>query len=86
MGQDQARALGRVSDDVVGPRWEFAKNRRRDREAGWEHAGRSIEEDRKTHHKNAGGCQIGGRFGLHPKKGECRCASRRRTWEWMKAG
>ncbi|RWW54174.1 hypothetical protein BHE74_00039263 [Ensete ventricosum] len=63
MGQDQAWALGRGSDDAVGPRWEFAKNRRRDREAGWEHAGRSIEEDRKTHYKNAGDCQIGGNSG-----------------------
>ncbi|RRT48935.1 hypothetical protein B296_00005892 [Ensete ventricosum] len=34
--------------------------------------------------KNAGGCRIGGRFGLHPKKigSGRRCASRRRTREW----
>ncbi|RWV91344.1 hypothetical protein GW17_00046375 [Ensete ventricosum] len=31
-----------------------------DREACWEHIGRSSEEDRKTHHKNAGSCQIDG--------------------------
>ncbi|RWW20478.1 hypothetical protein BHE74_00028875 [Ensete ventricosum] len=29
---------------------------------------RSLEEDWKTHRKNAGGCRIGRRFGLHSKK------------------
>ncbi|RWW76165.1 hypothetical protein BHE74_00015762 [Ensete ventricosum] len=28
------------------------------REARWEHAGRSLEEDRKTRRKNVGGCRI----------------------------
>ncbi|RZR74589.1 hypothetical protein BHM03_00038952, partial [Ensete ventricosum] len=57
---------------------------RRDHEAHWKHTGRSPEEDRKTHRKNTGGYQIGGRFYLHPKKIDsgCRCASRRRTREW----
>ncbi|RRT53044.1 hypothetical protein B296_00030148 [Ensete ventricosum] len=33
---------------------------RRNREACWEHAGRSPEEDRKTQRKNVGDCRIGG--------------------------
>ncbi|RRT55170.1 hypothetical protein B296_00016278 [Ensete ventricosum] len=33
---------------------------RRDREARWEYAGRSPEEDQKTHRKNAGGYRIDG--------------------------
>ncbi|RRT42980.1 hypothetical protein B296_00021955 [Ensete ventricosum] len=35
--------------------------------------------------KLAGSCQIGRRFGLHPKKIDNgrQCASRRRTQEWM---
>ncbi|RWW44001.1 hypothetical protein BHE74_00050281, partial [Ensete ventricosum] len=41
------------SNDVVRARGEFAK------EIG-KLAGRSLEEDRKTHRKNAGGCWIGG--------------------------
>ncbi|RZS24271.1 hypothetical protein BHM03_00057321 [Ensete ventricosum] len=61
--------------------------RRRDWEVRWEHARRSPEEDRKTRCKNARGCRIDGRFGLHPKKidSERRCASRRRTYEWTQA-
>ncbi|RRT34290.1 hypothetical protein B296_00045244 [Ensete ventricosum] len=43
--------------DLAEVRYEI---RRRDREARWEHTGRSPEEDRKTHRKNAGGCRIGG--------------------------
>ncbi|RWV90650.1 hypothetical protein BHE74_00028916 [Ensete ventricosum] len=77
--------------------WDLAGSllgvRQRDREARWEHVGRSPEEDRKTHRKNVGGYQISGRFlvaellgmyGLHSKKisSGCRYASRRRTWEW----
>ncbi|RZS11584.1 hypothetical protein BHM03_00042919 [Ensete ventricosum] len=31
-----------------------------DREAHWEHVGRSLKEDQKTHHKNARDCRIGG--------------------------
>ncbi|RWW00168.1 hypothetical protein GW17_00036881 [Ensete ventricosum] len=64
---------------------KFAREiRRRDREAHWEHVGRSPEEDRKTHRKNGKDCRISGRFGLHSKKIDsgCRCASRRRTREW----
>ncbi|RWW57952.1 hypothetical protein BHE74_00035229 [Ensete ventricosum] len=33
---------------------------RRDREARWEYAGRSLEEDRKTHRKNTGDYHISG--------------------------
>ncbi|RRT75148.1 hypothetical protein B296_00016534 [Ensete ventricosum] len=44
--------------------WELAISslgvRRRNREDHWEHAGRSLEEDRKTRHKNAGSYQISG--------------------------
>ncbi|RWV85265.1 hypothetical protein GW17_00052956 [Ensete ventricosum] len=47
-------------------------------------AGNTPGDHRKTRCKNTGGCQIGGRFDLHPKKigSGRRCASRRRTWEW----
>ncbi|RWW32435.1 hypothetical protein GW17_00002891 [Ensete ventricosum] len=42
--------------------WDLAESslgvRRREREAHWEHAGRSLEEDHKTHCKNTGGCRI----------------------------
>ncbi|RZR92984.1 hypothetical protein BHM03_00021372 [Ensete ventricosum] len=50
-------------------------------ETHWEHAGRLPEEDRKARRKNARGCRIGGRFGLHPTKIDSgrRCASRKRT-------
>ncbi|RWV83841.1 hypothetical protein GW17_00054496 [Ensete ventricosum] len=60
---------------------------REDQEARWEHIERSLEEDRKSCHKNVGGYWIGGRFGLHPKKigSGRRCASRRRTREWTLA-
>ncbi|RZS22412.1 hypothetical protein BHM03_00055179 [Ensete ventricosum] len=34
---------------------------RRDREARWEYAGRSLEEDRKTHRKNTGDYHISGK-------------------------
>ncbi|RRT52355.1 hypothetical protein B296_00050525 [Ensete ventricosum] len=66
--------------DLTGVRYEI---RRRDQEAHWEHVGRLSKEDYRTHHKNAEGCRIGGRFGLHPKKigSGCRYASRRRTLE-----
>ncbi|RWW11765.1 hypothetical protein BHE74_00008126 [Ensete ventricosum] len=44
--------------------WELVRSSqgvcRRNQETHWEHAERSSEEDRKTHHKNAGGYQIGG--------------------------
>ncbi|RWW23348.1 hypothetical protein GW17_00012410 [Ensete ventricosum] len=47
--------------------------------------GNTSGDHRKTHRKNAGGCRIGRRFGLHPKKigSGHRCALRRRTREWM---
>ncbi|RRT55795.1 hypothetical protein B296_00035279 [Ensete ventricosum] len=41
--------------DLVGSSLEV---HRRDREARWEHARRSPEEDHKTHRKNAGGYRI----------------------------
>ncbi|RRT32161.1 hypothetical protein B296_00037740, partial [Ensete ventricosum] len=46
-----------------------------------EHTERTSEEDRN--HKNAKGCRIGGRFGLHPKEIDSGrwCASKRRTRE-----
>ncbi|RWW50971.1 hypothetical protein BHE74_00042718, partial [Ensete ventricosum] len=31
-------------------------------EARWEHTGKSLEEDHKTHRKNIGGCRIGGKI------------------------
>ncbi|RRT77307.1 hypothetical protein B296_00001948 [Ensete ventricosum] len=52
--------------------WELSRSslavHRRNQKVRWEHAGRSLEEDRKTHRKNVGGYWIGRRFGLHPKK------------------
>ncbi|RWW09379.1 hypothetical protein GW17_00027135 [Ensete ventricosum] len=45
--------------------WELTESSlrvyRRNRKARWEHAGRSLEEDCKTHRKNVGDCRIGGR-------------------------
>ncbi|RWV96073.1 hypothetical protein GW17_00041246 [Ensete ventricosum] len=44
---------------------------RRNREARWEHIGRSSKEDRKTHRKNTGGCRIGGsRLAIEGVKGK----------------
>ncbi|RWV82635.1 hypothetical protein GW17_00055848 [Ensete ventricosum] len=52
-------------DKVQTMQWDLAGSslgvRRRDWEARWEHAGRSLEEDRKIHRKNARDCQIDGK-------------------------
>ncbi|RRT54507.1 hypothetical protein B296_00019820 [Ensete ventricosum] len=51
--------------------WELTGNslgvHRRNREARYEHAGRSPEEDRKTHHKNAGDYRIGRTIVIPPR-------------------
>ncbi|RRT47071.1 hypothetical protein B296_00048289 [Ensete ventricosum] len=53
--------IGLGLDDVVRSHRSSLGNHRRDQEACWEHAGRSPEEDQKTHSKNVGGCRIGGK-------------------------
>ncbi|RZS06571.1 hypothetical protein BHM03_00037252 [Ensete ventricosum] len=55
MGHDQAWVSSQGLDDAVGPRREFA---RRFTEGSRKHAGRSPEEDRKTHRKNVRGYRI----------------------------
>ncbi|RWW62573.1 hypothetical protein BHE74_00030283 [Ensete ventricosum] len=52
------------SDDVVGSRWSSLEIHRRDREARWEHAGRSSKEDRMTYRKNVRGYRIDGSWVL----------------------
>ncbi|RZS10625.1 hypothetical protein BHM03_00041875 [Ensete ventricosum] len=48
--------FGRCSGTSSGVRLKIC---RRDREAHWEHTGRSLKEDCKTRRKNVEGCRIG---------------------------
>ncbi|RWW48929.1 hypothetical protein BHE74_00044963 [Ensete ventricosum] len=61
--------------EVRTMQWELTGSslgvHRRNQEARWEHAGRSLEEDRKTRCKNTGGCRFGGSDDCTTQAGGC---------------